>query len=282
MQIVHALGIPKNSYGSIRSCLRGCFASYMKNEPYDPNREKRAAILSIPIKSLEAEIIACCMEESYTIDDTVIVVNVYRMGAGKDAVGRSAVYITYLALKPLRTARLIGKQGSSDEGSAWSKARFRWVTQLLLRRGLLSTADADFPKEWEALGCFNHLPSLSTSQIVHFDECHRKTVIGDTRPQVRMPRDAHGDLDPNGTYDEKRFTVTKVKYATEIRFLLGVAKCEFRGAIRGRSTFVGKRCALFDYTGCWVRGIGEYKKLVTELYQGREIPELGLRQAHSC
>jgi hypothetical protein len=94
---------------------------------------------------------------------------------------------------------------------AWCKARKGWSTQLLIRFGLLNQAAIDLLRDTES----NKLPAwydseqmdpLEQSQVVWWDETHKKCVIGGLQGGaathfVRFSRDKNGRLDlDNGTY----------------------------------------------------------------------------------
>ena len=101
--------------------------------------------------------------------------------------------------------------------------------------------------------CYNktQLPSLTSPQLVFFDEVHFKQVRGppaishSNECNIVFPRNEEGEVDAErGVYNTnnqpKRATF---KYEQEGRFCLGVAKVE-----RQDRTIIGKRCPVFDYT----------------------------------
>ena len=105
------------------------------------------------------------------------------------------------------------------------------------------------------LSCYekNQLPSLTSTQLVLFDEVQVKQV---GRPpttsrvndyNVLFPRDEQEKLDvEKGVYDtNNQPKKATFKYKQEGRFCLGVAKVENKEY--GKIT--GKHCPVFEYTG---------------------------------
>ena len=95
------------------------------------------------------------------------------------------------------------------------------------------------------------LPSLTSTQLVCFDEVHVKQVCGppatshSNECKIVFPRSEEGEVDvERGVYNAinqpKR---ANFKYKQEGRFCLGVAKVEVQ-----YGTIIGKRCPVFDYT----------------------------------
>ena len=95
------------------------------------------------------------------------------------------------------------------------------------------------------------LPSLTSTQLVFFDEIHVQQVCGPpvtskvNEHNVRFPIYEEGNVDfKNGQYGtNNQPKKSTFKYEQEGRFCLGVAKIESKN---GKIT--GKRCPVFDYT----------------------------------
>ena len=107
------------------------------------------------------------------------------------------------------------------------------------------------------------LPSLTSTQLVFFDEVHLKQVCGPPSPSrlnecnILFPRNEEREVDvERGVYDTinqpKR---ASFKYEQEGRFCLGVAKVESQD-----ETIIGKRCPVFNYTKKNIVTIDTYKK----------------------
>ena len=95
------------------------------------------------------------------------------------------------------------------------------------------------------------LTSLTSTQLVFFDEVHVKQICGppstshSNECNIVFPRNEEGEVDvERGFYNTnnqpKRATF---KYEQEGRFCLGVAKVEGQ-----YGKIMGKRCLVFDYT----------------------------------
>ena len=107
------------------------------------------------------------------------------------------------------------------------------------------------------------LPSLTSTQIVFFDEVHVKKVCGPPSTSrlndcnVLFPRNEEGKVDvERGVYETKNQPKRATfKYEQEGRFCLGVAKVEIQDGI-----IIGKRCPVFDYTEKKNFTIDDYNK----------------------
>merc|ERR1711981_426783 len=114
-------------------------------------------------------------------------------------------------MKPLVTPIYRCKQGSMDEDSPWAKARYKWVTQLAVRFGLLKLSELANEEERKWCKDLDKAENqLHWTQVVHFDETHKKVLCGlaskTSRSQTRFPRDKDGRLDlTNGSYGPEKF-----------------------------------------------------------------------------
>ena len=107
------------------------------------------------------------------------------------------------------------------------------------------------------------LPSLTSTQLVFFDEIHTQKVCGPpvtikvNKHNIPFPRDEEGNVDvKNSLYGTNNLPkMATFKYEQEGRFYLGVAKIESKNR-----TITGKRCPVLDYTGKKIVTIGAYKK----------------------
>ena len=122
----------------------------------------------------------------------------------------------------------------------------------------------------------NQLPSLTSTQIVFFDEVHAKQVSGPPTTSrvnecnILFPRNEEGKVDAGrGVYETnnqpKRATC---KYKQEGLFCLGVAKVESKEY----GTITWKCFPVFDYTGNKNFTIDAYKKeILNELARIRKF-----------
>ena len=74
----------------------------------------------------------------------------------------------------LRASR--AKQGKSDPDSNWAKARYNWVTYLLVRFGVLTAAELQqqFPDGIPDWANRKKTGELTISQVASFDGSHKK------------------------------------------------------------------------------------------------------------
>ena len=151
------------------------------------------------------------------------------------------------------------KQGSFDPESAWSKARYGWVAQLGLRTGVIKIHKLEPRDRWRPgfINLRNH--RLCLCQIVFWDETHKEIFIGGhghgvAKNQIRIPRARDGKVDiVHGDLAEEIHTLN-IKYTSQTRLLVGVAKVELPDG-----TIEGRRCVVYQYDDCWVVTIGEYE-----------------------
>ena len=101
------------------------------------------------------------------------------------------------------------------------------------------------------ISCYDksQLPSLTSTQLVLFDEVHVKQVCGSpstslpNQCNIVFPRNKEGEVDMERVvYNTKnQHKKANFKYDQEGRFFLGVAKVESQDG-----TIIGKRCPVFD------------------------------------
>ena len=109
----------------------------------------------------------------------------------------------------------------------------------------------------------NKLPSLTSTQLVLYDEVHVKQVCGPptisrgNECNVFSPRNEEGKVYvKRGVYETNNHPKKSTfKYEQEGRFCLGVAKVKSK-----YGTIIGKCCPVFDYTEKKIFTIYAYKK----------------------
>jgi hypothetical protein len=227
-----------------------------KDEEYDGKRlinikkDKRI----IETNSTEAQIIADAYEDGFSIKATTQIVNMYLLDKNIPFVTCSAVYGLIKRLNPKISAVEKAKQGSSDPNSNWAKARVCWISQLLVRFGILR------PPNPPPYLDHTKMPPLSLYQIAWWDEKHRKVIVSSglgKTTQAQFRRNAEGKLDPLGEYGDKKSTL-HMKFAEEVRFCFGVAM------IKNNGIDEGVRLAPFEYTGKTVVLHKKFMELVKE------------------
>ena len=109
----------------------------------------------------------------------------------------------------------------------------------------------------------SQFPSLTSTQLVFFDEVHVKQVCGppakihSNECNIVFPRNKEWEVDvERGVYNTNNQPKrASFKYEQEGRLCLGVAKVEVQDR-----TIIGKRCPVFDYTEKKIVTINAYKK----------------------
>jgi hypothetical protein len=203
-KIKDVLKIPVGT--KIRPILLEALKSKMDGISYQGDRKNgggRKVVLET--NSVEANIVANAIEGGMSFSMAQMPLNGHLREEGKVTVSRDAAIQVHKRLKPKVTSIKAGKQGSSDEKSAWARARFNWLTQLLIRfGGSLNEVDLEKLKVDGALcDCFNiaKMSSLSLAQVAFGDKTHKKCQIGgigasSKKEEIRYPRDKNGNVNP--------------------------------------------------------------------------------------
>ena len=116
----------------------------------------------------------------------------------------------------------------------------------------------------------SQIPSLTSTQLVLFDEVHVKQVF---RPpstsrsnefNILFPRNEEGEVNvERGVYDTKnQLNIASFKYEKEERFCLGVAKAEIQDG-----KIIGKRCR------CWITHRRTLSRLVLTKNKSEQLFE---------
>ena len=264
-----ALGLGAKT--KIDAVLHAIVASRQMNITYVAKRnpENRGGTKpSISIDSAEAQIIADCLENGFSIHQTKEHVNRYRQVNNLPSVTYSPIKNCLMRMKPM--VNRIGRraQGSDDINSAWCRARNNWDTQILIRFGKLKGAELEYLKKDGSLpDYFNpeKFPKIEVDQVVWWDETHKKCTIGgqgkNKETYVRFPRDEHGKLDlETGRYDLKPVVILNVKYEKEIRLCLGTAVMPDMD-----DSPMGVKADPLDYSGKMVKPIWFIEKIQDQL-----------------
>eukprot|EP01047_Picozoa_sp_COSAG01_P008429 COSAG01_NODE_333_length_18717_cov_40.372072_1_plen_578_part_00 len=154
-QICKMFQVPKGSRASVRSVLEDVTACASDEIEYTGARGQVArARANISIESFEAQLIADYMEDDYSLHQTKEEINFYREWHDEDgnelsvstprSVGLKSIWSCYEAMKPVESAVLDATQGNDDITSPWAKARFCWITFVLVSFGVLTYKELRF------------------------------------------------------------------------------------------------------------------------------------------
>lgn len=258
--------IPHGSHEKVSCVCRDVLSCVDNGVEYDPNpsnkRGQAGDRAKIDIASCWAQMIADYMESGLSLASTWSLLNVALKKENLETVGLSAVVSCYHRLMPFTSAIVGSKQGSLVENN-WSRARHRWVVQLLLRFGKLHDKKLEWFQEQglvdkaaaEIPACFDKakLSPIDPTKVAWWDETHEKIQIGyvsGSGVSVRFLRDPEtGKLDPiNGVLsDDDPHKTVEVKFPGEWRACLGVYMT-LENPNDPTSTLVGRTLPIFDYT----------------------------------
>jgi hypothetical protein len=208
-----------------------------------------------------AEQMACDLyEQGFSLRDTTDALNEFWETAYPllPHFGRSAVRGALQRRSDSRTTAIGSrKTGSFNPSSNWARARFGWVTQLLIRfgktppgfdlawlleKGLVPEGTDTIPDKFNV----EKLPPLDITRVAFWDETHRKCKPGKGSRrghQTRFKRNQGGKLDAvRGTYADRLYYV-QAKYEDESRLAAGVCITVEDGEEKGT------RLPAWDYTG---------------------------------
>ena len=159
------------------------------------------------------------MSRGLGIAQTHQILNVHRRAINQPPVCQSTVYdVLRYQLRPKVDRVGKRKQGSTDPTDDWSKAQYRWTSQLPIRLGL-----KQIPEDAEE--CFRDLPSLDINQIAFWDEMHKGQVIGYSgNRSYRFKINSEGIFDfINGKIASEASAALHMKYPQQARLCFGVA-----------------------------------------------------------
>ena len=212
----------------------------------------------IKINSMQAQVLADCIESGLSIMKSRQILNDHMLENGENAYSRSAIDSLLLRMKPRIEKNSKRKQGSRDPSHPWSRARYLWSKQLLIRFGQLPSEDEPRFKQ-------SVVGKLDPDQIVWWDETHRKCLIGGLNGNknytMKFKRDANGKLDhENGSYSDKKIQILNCKYEKECRLGLGCALITPKSTDGSYLPSKGVRIKPFNYSEKVLLSVTDYEK----------------------
>lgn len=253
-------------------------------------RKGRPPILSTD--SEVAQIVADVLEHGGTFKMATQILNFHLMEKSQEPGAERFDSVTYscvrgLALRMKPTFVPVGKrkQGSNDPESDWARARYNFVTQLLIRYGLLEDKDiprdhnGEIPKWYRK----EELTPLHKDGVAHWDETHPQCKAGFEAEGAyvayipRFKRDKTGKVCDDGEADLKEVNNLVVKYGTQVRMGIGAACVTpvIVDPVTGERTLgpmEGRRCKPFFYTEKKMVTHKDYEELImTEVRRARTM-----------
>jgi hypothetical protein len=250
--------------GFVRTVLEeyvSCLERGVRYDPAQKNYGNAGRPVVIRIDSYDAHFIADKMEDGLGIATTHSLLNDDREDRGLGPATVHAVTSCHLRMGVRVITSKALKQGSAASTAAWSRARFNWTAQLLIRmsvngkrkwdpdlaelqeRGLVGLEENEIPAYFR----YDLLTPFDVKDVVWWDETHAKVMFGSAMltgkykmSHYRYPRGADGRICLDGEVDTTGTGTLRVKYPEEARMCLGVTS-----NLKG----VSKKAAIFDYTG---------------------------------
>ena len=264
------LGMKSNNSYKFQKCFEIIMECIRTETDFHPGRlDLRGGNreMTIRMESPEAQIIADGLESGLSIKNTWRNVNLHREENNEELISESCVSYALRKMRPKLVKIKKRKQGSVDPNSPWSKARYEWTTQLLVRFGKLDQDSLDEVRKGEDRFNRDLIGALAIDQVVWWDETHRKCLIGGasgTKPyQMLIPRNRDGKIDiEHGEYSKDLKTQLNVKYEKECRLGLGCAMVTPKADDGTHLPSVGRRCFPFNYTSKVLIGFDNFDKMV--------------------
>jgi len=279
-RIRDTLGIPATT--KLDSILEDIMACEASGKQYSGHRRTARAFKPcvLATNSVEAQIVADCLEDGFSLVQATNLVNKHRMDNDEDLVSNSAVYSLSKRLQPQVSPIKKLKQGDTDPTSDWAVSRHHWVMQLLCRFGFrdklvadeLLLPDGTVPPYFDEEKLRPY--KIQVKHIAWWDETHRKCTIGSATAQAgrklqfKFKRNEFGQIDlKNGTFSDDDKVELKVKFPQEVRLCLGVAS---NPDVDGNDQ--GIMLKPFDYSGKVVLTIKDYNaKMDAEMGRIRKL-----------
>jgi hypothetical protein len=139
VEIRNSLKIKRNSHGRVREIISQVHHCHCVELRYTGERNSDGGLgrkVIIKKTSVEAQIIVDAVEDGMSMAMAHALVNKHCYEAEQDPYYLSAIRTLILSLDPVVSPLVKLKQGDTDPDSAWSRARYNWVLQLLIRFGL--------------------------------------------------------------------------------------------------------------------------------------------------
>ena len=261
------IGLPSNSGFKMIPIFEQILECHRTETNFDPKMvDKRGGNnpCIIAVDSPEAQIIADGIESGLSVRRTWQNVNWHRKEIEKEMLSEFSIYSAIRRMKPRLNKISKRKQGSVDPASTWSRARYQWATQLLVRFGKLGPKD--LPQPVERRFHRDSIGHLHLHQVVWWDETHRKCLIGGLSATkdvyLSFPRDKEGKLKVvGGEYSNKKISRLNVKYEKECRMGLGCAVVAPLDPDGKTLPPEGRRANLFDYSGKVIISLSDFEKM---------------------
>ena len=286
-----ALGLAKGSTAMTKEVVEQVYKCHIVGIEWDydtfSNMDKSGRKTEIVLEPGELQIIADFYQHGSSIEVVHQVFNKWRVSENRKPVTEYTIryalkltldqrmltkYIFRYALKYLLEPQTLQINHIRQQGKErWIKARYRWVTHLLIRLGELKPDD--LPQDlWDRSGplpaCFDpeKCTKICPAQIVWWDETHKKCHIGDPGTDTAsewtgFARDPDGSgrvlpVAAGGVITEDAHpSCLHVKYEKELRIALGVAV-----VMKNAETeeVEGKKCPIFEYSGALIKSHSDY------------------------
>lgn len=171
--IVSALNYTVHQRRKVKLILERTHRCLLLDEPYDATRKSREKPYPTTIEdgSETEQLVADYLELGLSYTEATMMINRDLHRAGKTTITRSAVVNCAKRLTHMEVSIEKRPQGNLDPTSDWARARFRWVTQLLIRLGVEVDLTPFVADGEEIPDCFNveKLTPINLCGIVFWD-----------------------------------------------------------------------------------------------------------------
>ena len=253
---MRSLGLSVNDRNKIKATVKEAYRCKIEGVQHVGKIKHRGGTAALITKgSKYITMLADAKEMGMSNKDALTFINETREDAGLQLFGLNAIVGALLRMQKREERVCKQSQGSNDPASNWAIARDNFTTQILIRIDIENKGvhyNLDHIKERNGGNLpdgykYDKLMPIHKEAVAWWDETHRDCCVHDLGGSVRhlwkFPRDAEGNYDEEGRYNDHNAKEYTFKYNSQVRLSLGAAqKRDADGDL------VGCRLPPFDYT----------------------------------
>jgi hypothetical protein len=135
-ETIKALAMSADERRKVKQVITDTYHSLCRGEDYNKGRASRENVTEIADGSKIQQLVADYREHGLSYSQTTLMINMYCKKNNLRTVRRSAVVSCEKRMTRMVVPVTKRPQGSLDKKSNWARARYGWVTQLLVRIGV--------------------------------------------------------------------------------------------------------------------------------------------------
>lgn len=272
--IMQNLRLQGASRNKVKRVIKDAYDKHTSGPTYDGKiKHNGGRPFEIKPGSDEETMVADCMEQGFSFEDTACFINEDREERGElfNFVGVNAVRGAFNRMQKKVNSIFKRSQGSDDPASDWCRARYNWTEQLRVRLGfkpdlsyIKDTNGGNLPDAFNEDILREKGLMIHPESILWVDETHRNCIRADLgakfQKQCQFPRDEEGNYSENGTFQEGATESTN-KYNKQVRMSL---LCAQRRDPPGSGHLVGHCLPSWVYSQERLKSKSEYDTMEKE------------------